>query len=127
MQSTAKVNLVSKQSDICDVVSIDPHRVKVVQAKMPEASIFHDLAQTFKALADPSRVKIIHALMITELCVCDVAQVVGLTLSATSHQLGLLRTMRLVKSRREGKQVYYSLDDDHIEHLFHEGLEHIKE
>jgi len=94
---------------------------------MPDEPIFQNLAQTFKALADPSRVKIIYALSVMELCVCDLAQVVRLSISATSHQLALLRRMNIVKSWRDGKIVYYSLNDAHIEHLFHEGLAHVKE
>ncbi len=93
---------------------------------MPDESIFQNLAQTFKVLADPSRVKIIYALSVTELCVCDLAQVVGLSVSATSHQLALLRRMNFVKSWRDGKIVYYSLNDAHIERLFYEGLSHAK-
>jgi len=83
------------------------------------------LAETFKALSDPTRVRIIAALAHTELCVYDLTAVVGLTQSAVSHQLRLLRTMRLVKSRRDGRHIYYQLDDAHIHDLFHRGLDHV--
>jgi DNA-binding transcriptional ArsR family regulator len=83
------------------------------------------LAETFKALSDPTRVRIIAALAHTELCVYDLTTVVGLTQSAVSHQLRLLRTMRLVKSRRDGRHIYYQLDDAHIHDLFHRGLDHV--
>lgn len=106
---------------------MNSQRVKAVQGNMPEEAVFQNLAQTFKALADTSRVKMIYALLVGEFCVGDLAQAVGLSVSATSHHLGLLRSMRLVKYRKDGKLVYYSLDDEHVERLFHEGLEHLKE
>lgn len=116
-----------KTKATCDVEIFDPRRVRVVQGSMPDEPIFQDLALTFKALADPSRLKIIYALSVAELCVCDLAKVVGLSVSATSHQLGMLRRMKLVKYRREGKKAYYSLDDEHVERLFQDGLTHVKE
>jgi ArsR family transcriptional regulator len=82
------------------------------------------MAATFKALADPTRVRIISALLHTELCVGDLASCLGMSTSAVSHQLRLLREMRLVRHRREGKHVFYTLDDDHIYDLFQRGLEH---
>lgn len=82
------------------------------------------MAATFKALADPTRVRIISALLHTELCVGDLASCLGMSTSAVSHQLRLLREMRLVRHRREGKYVFYALDDDHIYDLFQRGLEH---
>ena len=85
------------------------------------------LAETFKVLGDPTRVRLLDALSRAELCVCDVAGLLGLTESAVSHQLRLLRGMRLVKSRRDGRHIYYSLDDEHIVKLFEQGLEHVEE
>jgi ArsR family transcriptional regulator, lead/cadmium/zinc/bismuth-responsive transcriptional repressor len=85
------------------------------------------LAELFKALGDPTRVKILFSLMTRELCVCDLTAVIGVSESAVSHQLKMLRTLRLVKYRREGKILYYSLADDHIEKLFAQGLEHVTE
>jgi ArsR family transcriptional regulator len=85
------------------------------------------LAETFRALGDATRVKILDALSHEELCVCDLAALVGLSQSAISHQLRVLRTLRLVRPRREGRMVYYSLDDDHIISLFREGLRHVEE
>lgn len=117
----------SKQAVTCDVAAVNPLRVRAVEQGMPEESVLHRLAQLFKALADPSRVKIIYALSVTELCVCDLSRVTGLSISATSHQLALLREMKIVKYRKEGRMAYYTLDDEHIEHLFHEGLVHVKE
>lgn len=82
------------------------------------------LAETFRVLGDPSRVRIVHSLSLSELCTSDLASVVGMSESAVSHQLRTLRQLHVVKSRREGKLVFYSLSDDHIRSLFQQGLEH---
>jgi len=92
---------------------------------MPPDGTVHALAETFRAMSDPTRVRIIAALAKQELCVSDLAEMVGLTTSAISHQLRLLRGQRLVKYRKEGKLVFYMLDDEHIERLFAEGLRHV--
>lgn len=84
------------------------------------------LSDVFKVLGDPTRIKIIYALSKCELCVCDVSEAIGMTQSAVSHQLRLLRGMRLVKFRKEGKSAIYSLDDEHILQLFSQGMEHIR-
>jgi DNA-binding transcriptional ArsR family regulator len=86
-----------------------------------------ELAETFKVLSEPTRVRILHALSVEELCVCDISAVVQMTSSAVSHQLRILRTARLVRSRKDGKMVYYSLDDEHVRNLFEEGIRHLKE
>lgn len=85
------------------------------------------LAETFKVLGDTTRVRIIDALSSTELCVQDLAHLLGVTESAVSHQLRLLRSMRLVRTRRDGRQIFYALDDDHIVGLFQQGLHHVEE
>jgi DNA-binding transcriptional ArsR family regulator len=85
------------------------------------------LAGTFKVLGDPTRVRILDALARAEVAVCDLAEVLGVTQSAVSHQLRLLRSMRLVRSRRDGRHIYYTVDDDHITKLFKQGLEHVQE
>ncbi len=85
------------------------------------------LAETFQVLGDPTRVRIVHALSLAELCTTDLASVVGMSESAVSHQLRTLRQLHVVKSRRDGKLVFYSLDDDHIRSLFQQGLEHVLE
>jgi DNA-binding transcriptional ArsR family regulator len=84
------------------------------------------IAETFKILGDPTRVKILHALSKRELCVCDISAVITIGQSAVSHQLRLLRGARLVKHRKEGKMVWYSLDDEHISLLLAQGIEHVK-
>ncbi len=94
---------------------------------MPSDRMVNALAETFRAMSDPTRVRIVAALAVQELCVGDLANILGLTGSAVSHQLRLLRGQRLVKYRKEGRAALYSLDDEHIEHLFAEGVRHVEE
>ena len=94
---------------------------------MPKDELIYDLAEFFNVFADSTRMKIIYALMEKELCVCDIAKIVGTTQSAISHQLRVLKQSKLVKFRKEGKEVYYSLDDDHIIEIVKKGREHIEE
>ena len=98
-----------------------------LKARLLDEESVVDLAETFRMLGDTTRVRILDALARTEVPVCDLANVLGLTQSAVSHQLRLLRSMRLVKSRRDGRHIYYTLDDDHILDLFEQGLEHVQE
>lgn len=115
-----------KIEDKCEVHCIHFQEVSEAQQDLlPEETVYR-LAETFKALADPTRVKLINALQSRELCVCDLAAVLEMGQSAISHQLRVLRNLRLVKFRKEGKVIYYSLDDDHILALFRQGLEHIQ-
>jgi DNA-binding transcriptional ArsR family regulator len=107
------------------VVYIDPKSVREARAVMPGDRMIRALAETFGALSDPTRVRIITALTEQELCVFDLACLLGLTGSAVSHQLRLLRGQRLVKYRKEGKISYYSLDDDHIRNLMEECIKHV--
>ena len=93
---------------------------------MIDAGTADILAETFEALADPNRVRLISALFGRELCVCDLAAVLGMSQSAVSHQLRYLRALRLVRARKEGRVVYYNLDDDHIRDLFQRGLDHVR-
>jgi len=109
----------------CDVFCIDEEKVSSVRARLLCDKTVVRLAETFRLLSDPTRVRIIHALSLEELCVCDVAALLGTTKSAISHQLRLLRTMGVVRHRKAGKIVYYSLDDNHVENLLLEGLGHI--
>lgn len=109
----------------CDIV----HNTVIedVKKKMPQEEKLYDLAELFKVFGDTTRVKIISALFEAELCVCDIAELIHMTQSAISHQLRVLRQARLVKHRKEGKVVFYSLDDEHIKTIFNQGLEHILE
>ena len=107
---------------------IEKSKVAAVKKKMRTDQFFHYLAETFKAMSDPTRAKIIFALcQENELCVRDLAAVIGTTNSAISHQLKTLRNMKLVKYSKVGKLAFYSLDDIHINNLFAEGLRHVEE
>jgi DNA-binding transcriptional ArsR family regulator len=119
--------ILSDAADGCEVFLVNPGRVAAVRRLMVGAREVALLAETFRALGDSTRVKILDALSHGELCVCDLATLVGLSQSAISHQLRVLRTLRLVRSRREGRMVFYALDDDHIIGLFREGLRHVEE
>lgn len=109
----------------CDVIHADV--VEEVKEKMPEENVLYDLADFFKVLGDSTRVKIMWALDEREMCVCDLAVLLNMTKSAISHQLRSLKQANLVKFRKEGKIVFYSLSDDHVKEIFEKGLEHIKE
>lgn len=111
----------------CEVEFVDERRVKRVKREMKSADATQLLAETFKALGDPTRVKIAFALSREELCVCDLANLLGASQSAVSHSLRTLRQLKLVKYRREGKIAYYSLDDDHIRQLLDLGFDHVGE
>jgi DNA-binding transcriptional ArsR family regulator len=111
--------------DICQSVYIDADRISRIKSKLGSSEALFDLAEIFKMLGDPTRVRILHALSLDELCVCEITALLGMTQSAVSHQLRLLRAGKLVKYRKEGKMVYYSLDDDHVRKLLSEGLDHI--
>jgi ArsR family transcriptional regulator, lead/cadmium/zinc/bismuth-responsive transcriptional repressor len=113
--------------DLCDVVHLHPARVAELREALIGEHEVIDLAETFRALGDPTRVRILDALAHGELCVCDLAAVVRMSESAVSHQLRLLRNLRLVKPRRDGRMVFYSLDDRHIITLFRQGLRHVQE
>lgn len=113
--------------DLCDVVHLHPARVAELRAALIVDDEVADLAETFHALGDPTRVRILDALSHGELCVCDLAALVRMSESAVSHQLRVLRNLRIVKPRREGRMVFYALDDRHIITLFRQGLRHVQE
>jgi DNA-binding transcriptional ArsR family regulator len=113
--------------DKCEINCIHDEAVREVRQALIKEDVAVSLAELFKALGDPTRVKILFSLMTRELCVCDLTAVIGISESAVSHQLKVLRTLRLVKYRREGKVLYYSMADDHVEKLFAQGLEHVTE
>lgn len=101
--------------------------VQKVQDAMPEDETLYDLAELFKVFGDTTRIKILYALFESELCVGDIAQLLSLTQTAVSHQLRVLKTNKLVKFRREGKIVFYSLADDHVTRIIGQGMEHVAE
>jgi len=112
--------------DICQTTVINSKKVKKAKNALVDRQTAKSLAAVFKALSDPTRIKIFNALFNQELCVCDLAMVIGLSQSATSHQLRFLRQMELVKYRKKGKMVFYSLIDQHLVTLFNVVLKHIK-
>lgn len=101
--------------------------VKEVQSRMPEEDKLYGLAEFFKVFGDTTRIKILYVLLQSEMCVYDIASLLNMTQSAISHQLRVLKQMQLVKFRREGKIVFYSLSDSHIENILNQGMEHICE
>ncbi len=115
------------EAEACEVFVADREKVARVRAGLMAPGEVGALAETFRALADPTRVRILDALSAAELCVCDLATLLAVTESAVSHQLRLLRTMRIVRSRREGRMVFYALDDHHVTALFEQGLHHVEE
>ncbi|MCL5028022.1 MAG: metalloregulator ArsR/SmtB family transcription factor [Bacteroidetes bacterium] len=121
-------NVVNKDNNIvCEVELIDEKKVKAVRKKLPQDSLINELSETFKSLSDFTRLKILLSLAEDELCVCDIAALAGVSVSAISHQLRLLKNNRLVSHRKEGKMVYYSLDDEHINKIVNEATKHCKE
>ena len=116
----------SKNEFICDCNIIHNDIVKDTLSKMPEDDIFNKLAEFFKILGDTTRAKILFALDQNEMCVCDIANVLGMSKSSISHQLGTLRRSGIVKCRKSGKEVFYMLDDEHIQKVFEVGIEHIE-
>ena len=114
-----------KETLVCECTVI--HQEVIDKIKLPEEELLYDLGDFFKILGDSTRSKILSALFQSEMCVCDIAALLGMTQSAISHQLRVLKQGRLVKHRKEGKVVYYSLDDDHIKHIVDQGLTHISE
>jgi len=118
-------NLTPIEKCNCDIIHEDV--VKDVRGKMPEEETLYDLAELFKVFGDSTRIKILCALFEAEMCVCDIAALLDMTQSAISHQLRVLKQAKLVKNRRDGKVVYYSLDDDHVKSIFDQGLNHINE
>ena len=110
---------------ICEFTVIHREIIENVKSKMQEEEVLYELGDFFKILGDSTRIKILNALFYSEMCVCDIASLLEMTQSAISHQLRVLKQGRLVKHRKEGKVVYYSLDDDHIKHIVEQGLIHI--
>lgn len=116
-----------EQAPHCGEVHTHPARIDHAYELLPNTEELFALADFYKIFGDSTRIRILYALFDTELCVCDIAEVLGMTVSAISHQLRILKQARLVKFRRAGKTVYYSLADDHIHSILDAGTEHIRE
>lgn len=113
--------------EVCKTNIINQEKVEKARKTLPKEREIRDLAETFKVLGDPTRIQILLALATDELCVCDLAALIGVTVSAISHQLRMLKNLKLVTYRKDGKIVFYSLDDAHVENLLNEALTHLRE
>ena len=111
----------------CDVHIVHKELVDRIGNEMPSDDELYDLAELFKVFGDSTRIKILFALFESEMCVCDIAETLNMTQSAVSHQLKILKQNRLIKNRREGKSIFYSLADDHVRSIIYQGLEHVEE
>lgn len=118
---------IGNDADQCDYMFVHKEIVQKVRHVMPEEEELSDLSDFFKVFGDSTRIRILYVLSQSEMCVCDIASLLQMGQSAISHQLRVLKQMRLVKSRRDGKTVFYSLADDHIETILAQGMEHISE
>lgn len=114
-------------AECCEFAFVHEDIVNAVNKKMPDEDVLYDLAELFRVFGDSTRIKILYVLFESEMCVCDIAQLLGMKQSAISHQLKNLKQARLVTSRREGKSIFYSLSDDHVRSMIGQGLEHIEE
>ena len=116
-----------KEVECCESFELHENLLKIVRETMPEETELYDLADLFKVFGDSTRIRILFVLFEAEVCVCDLASALNMTQSAISHQLRILKQNKLVKSRREGKSVFYSLADDHVRTIINQGREHIEE
>ena len=122
----AKIN--PEEADLCcDSCEVHENLVKIVNETMPDETELYDLAELYKVFGDTTRIRILYALFEAELCVNDMAQLLGLSQTAVSHQLRVLKNNKLVTFRKEGKIVFYSLSDDHVRSIIETGMEHIEE
>ncbi len=113
--------------EICEAHEAHGDVLERVREKLPEETTMYDLAELFKIFSDSTRIRILFVLFEEEVCVCDLAEMLGMTQSAVSHQLRILKQSKLVKNRRDGKCIYYSLADDHVRTIIAQGLDHIQE
>ena len=113
--------------ECCDLYHVHEDVVQAVRERMPEEDKLYDLAELYKVFGDSTRIRILFLLLESEMCVCDIAQLLAMNQSAISHQLRILKQSRLVKNRRDGKSVFYSLADDHVQTILSQGMEHVEE
>ena len=117
----------NKHAEVCECNAIHQEVIREVSGKMPEEETLYDLAELFKVFGDSTRIRILFVLLEAEVCVCDLAATLNMTQSAVSHQLRILKQSKLVKSRRDGKSIFYSLADGHVKTIIDQGREHIEE
>ncbi len=113
--------------DVCTFMHAHTEIIDTVREEMPADEILYDLAELYKVFGDTTRIKILYVLFSAEMCVCDIAQLLGMSMSAISHQLRILKQAKLVRFRREGKTVFYTLADTHVRTIIGQGMEHIGE
>ena len=116
-----------RKDEVCDGFEVHEDLLKIVNETLPEETELYDLAELFKVFGDSTRIRILYVLSQSEMCVCDIAQMLRMTQSAISHQLAVLKKSKLVKYRREGKTVFYSLSDGHVRTIIDQGMEHVSE
>ena len=116
-----------ERAECCEEYRVHPDILAHARADMPDEERLYDLAELFKVFGDTTRIRILYVLFESEMCVCDIAELLNMTQSAISHQLRVLKQARLVRSRREGKTVFYFLADDHVRAIIGQGMEHIEE
>lgn len=119
--------MIDEELECCDTTEVHQELIKIVEETMPDEVELYNLAELFKVFGDSTRIRILFVLFEAEVCVCDLAQALNMTQSAISHQLKILKQNKLVKSRREGKSVFYSLADGHVRTIIAQGREHIEE
>ena len=119
--------MMKNEMPCCDFMHAHEDIITKVNAVMPDDELLYDLAELYKIFGDTTRIKILYVLHEAEMCVCDIAQLLGSSQSAISHQLRVLKQAKLVKYRREGKTVFYSLADDHVRMILNQGMEHVEE
>ena len=112
---------------VCEFMHAHVSEIEKVRSQMPPEETLYDLAELYKVFGDSTRIKILYVLFEAEMCVCDIAALLGMTVSAISHQLRVLKGARLVKYRREGKTIFYSLADDHVRTILGQGMDHLTE
>ena len=118
---------IDKEVEICDCCEVHANLLQIVNETIPEENELYDLAELFKVFGDSTRIRILFVLFEAEVCVCDLAKALNMTQSAISHQLRILKQNKLVKSRRDGKSIFYSLADEHVRTIIDQGREHIEE
>ncbi len=119
--------MIEHEVEVCDIHEIHEDLIEKVRRDMPEETVLYDLAELFKIFSDSTRIRILFVLFESEVCVCDLADMLNMTQSAVSHQLRILKQSKLVKNRRDGKSIFYSLADDHVRTIIAQGLDHIQE
>jgi len=116
--------MAKREAAVCEASCVHEGTVERVRQGLAPAEEIEATAELFKALGDPTRLRIVNALLLAEICVCDVAALLGMSQPAVSHHLAVLRAARLVRTRRDGKTIFYSLDDEHVTNVFYQGLLH---